>query len=1105
MKNQNIEMGGRFLSVKFNKKALLTLFALFFFGIGVATAQIQVRGVVIDEYGDGVIGATVRVQGTTIGTATDATGNFTISAPAGSTLIVGFLGYVTQYVAAAPNLRIYLVPDATLLDDVVVTALGIRRETRALGYAVSRVRGEELLRVGLVTNPLQALYGVAAGVGIQATAGGPMGGIQIRVRGAQGLDVASNARPLFVIDGVPMFDNESHMGSRHYDPLNSFDMGSAVADLNPEDIESIEILRGAKASILYGSQGANGVVLITTRSGAGTRGLGVTVSYGFEVEVPTNLIRFQNEFGSGLNHYAISFDAEGRRRLVSHRSNFGPRFDGSPIYGFDGVQRPYQAIRDNYMALFQRGSHHITSAAISGGNDRGHMRISLTNSDYTGTMPNQAQVRNTLSFNGQMQASDFARFEFIQNFTQTRAQNRRPNIQQLVSFGAFNRDYDIQSAIDMYITEDGWMQTNLGNIEPGWGWPQAFTDPGGLFPLLWNQKQNRNLDNRIQSSTSLTADLRFLPFMSLRLQGAINYNDTEIIRRARATERLETGELRGGQFRFARDRNVIQRYQAILTFDRDIAPDWNLTAFAGGVYQRSDFTHVGVGTMGNFLFPDFWTLQNSDFWPAGPDDRIRSYSIAADAIYTVLGQVLFSFRDTYYFEFQAANDWASTLPRANRSYFYPGASFTWVFTEDFNIPFMDIGRFRLSWADVGRPAPRYFALRTYTMRTLPPPHTHINDVVGPSDLFAGDLRSERRREWETGFNVQMFNRRAEVDLAYYRNVNYNEIMRVPLSGATGATNIRINAGSIQRQGLELALNVTPIRTQSVDWSVRFNFARQWDKILELHPGVTQMSSATFGIHRVDAVGERMGNLWMQDYLRDSYGNRVVGANGLFLLNNEPDGRIKIGNIFPDFFGGLMSQVGFRGRWGEAVISAGLDYRYGGQVLSMSNALMTGNGLLEETLRFRDASFGGLPWVDAEGRSRNDGVILPGVRQVIGADGQPIKGAFVPNDIIVSAQAYYGMNINDMRNSWFPDMIQDNNYIKLRDVSVAYTFPRRISQQLGLQRLTVSAQARNLLYIYKSINHIDAEAMLGTGVGNNWIENSSFPMSRFFGFRVNVAF
>jgi iron complex outermembrane receptor protein len=1079
--------------------------------IGLLAQNITVKGTVTDANNEPVIGATIMMQdNASLGTVTDIDGNYTLSnVPGNATLQFSYVGLTTQAVAVngRTTINVVLEADSELLEEVVVTALGIKRDTRALGYATSTIQGGDLTKAGLTTSPLSALYGKAAGVGIQATASGPMGGVQIKVRGAQGLESSANTRPLFVIDGVPMYDQQSSMSSRGYDPLNSFDYGSAINDINSEDIESMEILKGAKASILYGSQGANGVVLITTKSGVGTRGLGVNITYGLETEVPYTLIDFQNEYGSGTNEYSRSLDPNDSsiRRVVDSRFNFGPKFDGSPIKFFDGTIRPYEAQKNNYLDLFRRGSTSSLSAAISGGNEKGSMRLALSTFDYEGTMQNQGMKKNTLSFNGQMQASKFARFEFIQNLYSTKAQNRRPNIQQLVAFGTFNRDYDIKAAMNAYKDENGYMYTleKLGNLEgddTSWGWPQAFTSSsGGFFQMLWNNNENRNYDNRVQSNTSAIGDFKFFPFLNLRLQAALNYNDTEYIKNDKVVRKIEeTGKYEGGKFSFARDRNLIQRYQGTLSFDKEFDNELDVTAFIGGVYQRSEFKSVGVGTYGNFKFPNFWSLSNGDSWPANYDSRVSSYEEGADAIYSMLGQATIGWKNTYFLELQAANDWASTLPKENRSYFYPGASFTWIFTESFQIPRVDYGKFRLSWADVGRPASRYYALRAYEIGTLPAPQTNINDVTGPTDLFSGNLKPERKREWETGFNVRMFDRRLEVDFSYYNNINYNEIMGVPLSAATGANNIRINAGKVQRTGIELYIKGALVATPKFQWELKYNLARQWDKILKLYPGITQKVTSTNGIYRIDAEGERMGNLWMQDYVKDEKGNRIVSSNGLYQLSSDADARINVGSINPDFYGGLISDFSFQGNWGTLLLSMGIDYKFGGKVLSYSNFYLKGNGLAKETLKYRDTANGGMTWTetltDGTSRERHDGLILPGVK----ADG-------TPNDIMITAYDYYSTFIHDMSTGWQPDAIQDNSYIKFREVSLGYTLPKRISNTFKLEKLMFSITARNLFYLYKTIDHIDSEALLGTSISDQWVEYSNYPSSRTYGFKINVSF
>jgi iron complex outermembrane receptor protein len=1055
--------------------------------------NLNVSGTVLDGDGSPVVGASVVVKGSTLGVSTDANGGYTISAPADATLVFSFLGLATREEAVAGRGRIdvTLSEDDLALGEVVVTALGIRRETRALGYAISSVKGDALVQSGVTANPLSALHGKAAGVGIQSTAAGPTGGVQIKIRGASSLEATSTTRPLFVVDGVPIYDQESSMASRGYDPLNSFDYGSGVNDINPEDIASMEILKGAKASVLYGSAGANGVVLITTKSGGATRGLGVQVSYGHEWETPYSLIDFQNEYGSGQNEFSVNM-VDGKRHLVSSRFNFGPKFDGQPIIGFDGKEVAYSPYEDNYMALFRNGSSNNTQVSITGGNEKSSARLSYTNYSYNGTMTNQEHAKNSLSFSGNTTVSDFAKFEVTQNLYLTETQNRRQNLQQLVAMGTFNRDYDIEKAMSLYKDENGYLPTKESLADMGW--PAAFTGSNGgeFFDMLWNQYENRNIDEKMHSITAIKVDLKFLPYLSLKLQGGLDYTITDYIKQDKVYRKNEvSGEWEGGKFKHDTEKNNIQQYEAYLFFDKDFMDNnLNVFAFAGPSYRKTSYTKVGVGTLGNFNFPDFWSVSNTDGWTSSYDDRIARFTREGDAIYSVLGQMTVSWKDKYYLELQARNDWASTLPKQNRSYFYPGVSFTWNFTEDFKIPMVNYGKLRASWADVGRPATRYYALRTYTVEAIPT-YPGVNDITGPEDLFSGDLRPERKREVEIGFDVRFFERdRAQIDFSYYNNNIYDQIMSVPLSAATGAKNIRINAGEVNHQGIELLLRGKPILTSAFEWDLALTATRQWSKVISLYPGITEVNREVSGVTNRAAEGLAMGELWTYDYVRNEKGERVV-TNGYYSISNQAEDMICVGNVNPDLFGGLNSTFNVKGEWGTAALSLGLDYKIGGSILSFSNFYLKGNGLTTETLQYRDAAHGGLAWTDGEGRARNDGVILPGVKP----DG-------TPNDVIISAYDYYSSFVHDMSSGWQPDEIKENSYVKFRELALGYSLPARWITPLKLQGLTLSLTARNLFYIYKSIDNIDPESILGT---DSWVENSNYPSSRIYGFKVNLSF
>ncbi|MDR3366135.1 MAG: SusC/RagA family TonB-linked outer membrane protein [Prevotellaceae bacterium] len=1062
--------------------------------LSLGAQSLNVSGTVLDGNSEPVVGASVVVKGSTVGVTTDANGGYTISAPANATLVFSFLGMSTREEAVDGRGRVdvTLSERASAVDEVVVTALGIRRDTRALGYAIGSVRGEEFVRAGINANPLASLYGKTAGVGIQATAAGPTGGVQIKIRNASSLDGSSFLRPLFVVDGVPIYDQESSMASRDYDPLRSFDYGSGVNDISPEDIESMEILKGAKASVLYGSAGANGVVLITTKSGRGTKGLAVNVSYSHEWEQPYSPIDFQNEYGSGENEYDVRM-VDGKRHTNTSRYNFGPKFDGSDIVFFDGTTRKYQAYEDNYMALFRTGHSDNLNVSVSGGNERSSARLSYTSYGYNGTMSNQTQEKNALSFNGMLKATELTTFEFSQNLYMVNTQNRRQNLQQMVAYGTFNRDVDIAAAKDAYLDENGFMRTKQSLQDEGW--QSAFTQQNGLFDMLWNQNQNRNIDEKLHSITSAKANFQLQPFLTLRLQAGIDYTVTDFTRKDKVLRQdAATGKWEGGRFSYATEQNMIQQYEAVLNFNKEFVDNkLKVDAFIGPSYKKISYDKVGAGTMeGNFNLPNFWSVSNTASWPSSYDERVASYKREGEALYSVFGQATFSWMNKYYFEVSARNDWASTLPQQNRSFFYPGASFTWNFNEDFEVPELNFGKLRLSWADVGRPATRYYALRTYTVNALPQPYPGVNDITGPEDLFSGDLMPERKREMEAGFDVRFFRHdRIGLDFAYYYTTFYNQIMAVPLSSTTGASKIRMNAGEVNNQGLEFMLKVKPVVAEKYEWNLNLSVTKQWDKVVKLYPGITEINTAVSGVIQRSAEGERMGQLYTRDYARAENGEKLVNANGLYYISTSDKDMINVGNINPDWYGGLGSNFSVRGDWGAVNFAFGIDYRIGGSILSYSNFYLKGNGLSESSLQYRDEAHGGLTYTDDMGRTRHDGLILPGVK----SDG-------TPNDVTVSAMSYYNTFIHDMSSGWQPDEIKENSFVKFRELSLSYTLPQKWTQPVKVQRLSVALTARNLFYIWKNIENIDPEAVLGT---DSWVENSTYPSARMYGFNVNISF
>ncbi len=1061
----------------------------------------KVTGIVADDLGP-VAGASVAVKGTSKGTITDSDGKFVLNGvKKGEIIQISFLGYTTQEIAykGQENLDIKLVEDSQAIDEVVVTALGMKRSHKSLGYALTTIKGDEFTLAGKAANPLTSLYGKAAGVGIQSSAAGPTGGVNIKIRGAASLESSSKTRPLFVVDGVPIHDQESSMATRGYDPLNSFDYGAGINDINPEDIESMEILKGAKASVLYGSEGANGVVLITTKKGANTRGLGVTASFQYTVEQPVSYIDFQNEFGTGTSVYDELTgklpDGTSMRRLGTSRFNFGPAFDGKPIMDIDGNIINYEAQPDNFMDFFRKGYSDNVNVAIAGGNEMGNMRVSYTNYKYQGILDNFEQKKNILSFSGKMNASKFATFEINSNIYNIVTQNRYPNIGGLVSYG-INRDQPFSTLERLYKDDSGYKRNKEDLTMSSYA--------SNIMDLLWHQRENRNVDDKFHMITSLKGKFDFHKNVFLVLQGGIDYTDIEYNQKARV--QTEPNVV-GGKYSRKEERYVVQNYDAMLNFDKNFMKDrLNVLAFFGGGYRSNEDKSINVSTYGDMLYPDWYSLNNEGSWPgAGDKGKVRGMSRGSDFLYSLYGGVTLSLDERYYVEITGRNDWASTLPAGNNSYFYPGISFNWNFKDQIPIPQLQFGKIRMAWADAGRPASRYFANNVFSLGQIA--ETEASIVTPPSALFSGLLKPERKREYEIGMDLRFFDQnRLEFDFSYYTNNVYDQIMSVPLSSTSGYSEIRINAGNVHNYGYEIFLKGTPLVGKDFRWDVSFTAANQYAKVKKLYPGITQkLIGGGTGYKVVAEVGEPMGELLTYDYKKDEHGNRVVSSNGFYVLDYDA-GFKKNSNINPSFIGGFNTSFYYK----NFNINLGFDYKFGGALLSMSNYYLIGNGLSKESLPYRDEKHGGLAYYINEqnvkvpcehnttapagakdNRVYHDGLILNGVKE----DGSK-------NDIILSAYEYYSTFIHDMSADLQPDNIYKNDYIKFREIGISYTIPKRIVEKAKLQKVTLTATARNLFYLYKAIPNIDAESTLGT---NSYEEYSFFPSTRSFGIGVSVSF
>jgi iron complex outermembrane receptor protein len=1105
------------------RRILMVLLFCFCVGIAIAQQKRTISGTVTDAQGKPVPGATIQIKGTAIGSATDLNGKFRITFDNPNAIVViSSVNFKSQEVKPGQSDVLEIVMEANDggLEDVVVTALGIKREKRALGYATATVKGDELLKAGATQNPFLALYGKAAGVGINISSAGPTGGVNVRIRGAAGLESNTNTRPLFVVDGVPLYDEKTSMESRGYDPLNSFDYGSGVNDINSDDIESIEVLKGAKATVLYGSQALNGVVLITTKSGKRTRGLGIQLSHQITVDKPFTFIDFQNEFGSGESvrdtQYAL-LNGVNTRKLPLSRFSFGPRFDNSTVMLYDSTMGPYKAYPNNFIDFFSNALSNRTNIAVSGGGTMGSVRASYTRNTYEDVMPGFTQKQNTFSFNGNFKVSEFATFEFVNNLYSVQTTNRRPNIQQWVATG-LNRDYDYNWMKSFMYDQDGFRRDlepyGLSKNDPGY-WPNA------VGAIWWEQNDNKDKDNKVHLVSSVRSTLQFTKNISLITQASLDYTNTDFITENKIIRLAPTRT--GGKYSWTKRNTTVQNFQALLKYEKTFG-DFNFFGFGGGAYQKVAENNMvaSTGEMG-LLFPDWFSIRNADTrnWPTSRDRaKVSDLTRGSDRLYSVLGSATLSWKETYYLEVQARNDWNSSLQAPNYSYFYPGVSLSYNFDRDFEIPKLQYGKLRVAWADVGggpttAVGDRYFANDMYTVDQIPYVTGPIT-VTPPTALFLEPLKPFRKREFEVGFNTRWFERsRLEFDFSFYNNNTYNMIVEQPISQATGYKSAKINTGNVKNWGLEIMVKGAPLATKKYRWDLTLTAANQFSKVVKLYPGITQKSidgGSIAGFQVWAKEGQRIGEIRAYDYKRDPGGNRIVAANGMYALTDQITGTGK--NVNPKVFGGLYSDFSFKG----FNFHFGIDYKFGGTIFSYTNNYLMGTGVIKASLHGRDEATGGMayyidnatgakvswehnkqaPTNARDGIVYHDGIVLDGVKEV--NTGGTVK--YEKNDIIVAAPAYYRTYINDNSTSWPPDRLFKNDYIKLREISVDYTLPVKISSMLKLQKLSLTAAIRNLGYLYKTVPNIDPEGALGA---QGFMENSFYPSIRSFIFGVNVSF
>lgn len=1021
-------------------------------------SQQTVKGNVSDEQGP-VIGATVKVVGSSAGAITDLDGNFTLQCNVGDILEISYVGYKTQKLKAQPTMKIVLVEDGKVLGDVVVTALGIKRERKALGYGVSEIKGDELTKAK-ETNVINSLSGKVAGLVVQQTAGGAAGSTRVLLRG--NTEMTGNNQPLYVIDGVPL-DN-TNFGSAGLE--GGYDLGDGISAINPDDIETMTVLKGPAASALYGSRASHGVILITTKKAEKDK---IGVEYNGSFTVDTQLAKWddvQQIYGMGYGGQYSKDTASGTNM------SWGPKADNYEVEYFDGEKRPFMIYPNNVDGFFRTGFTAQNTAILSVNSGKTGVRFSATDMRNRDILPNTKMSRDNFNLRVNTSAGPVD-FDFTANYTCEDVKNRpalgdsQSNVGKNLMTLASTYNY---AWLKHYQTENGeyanWNGNDMYNKNPYWDlYKNINTTDKDVF--RFTAKAIWNIDKHLKLQGTVGTDINNMEFEDFI---------------CRTTPGMASGKLTNQIF------NNRTLSAELLALYNNNWGDFDFNATLGGnIFKVNNKTSTFIGL--NQQMDNIIAIMNYS------EQSVRQ-DIYRKQINSLFGSASLGYRHTYYLEGTLRGDKSSTLPVKNNTYLYPSVSASIVFSEFIKAnKFINYGKIRASWAKVGSDTDPYLlALNYSTGKYSYPGFTigMINNTVQPNK----DLRPTMTSSYELGLEMKFFNNRLGLDVTYYDQKSKDQIIRLASSSTSGYESRLINAGSIQNRGIEVALNGRVLAVKDFAWDMGVNFSKNSNKVKSLIDGMDyfELEQARWcGVSVGAEVGKNFGSIIGKDFKRTDDGQMIINAQtGLPEVSDKTK---TIGNASWDWTGGFYSTFTYK----NFRLSAAFDVKVGADLFSMSmrSAYQTGKakGTLEgreEWYLSEEARIAAGKTIDewrASGNAR--GLVVPGV--IDNGD-----GTYRPNDIPVNPESFW-KSAADNAPSIF---VYDNSYVKCREITFGYTFPEK---WLGryVKGLSVSFVARNPFIIWKNIPNIDPDSGYNTsGLG---LEYGSLPSRRSYGVNLNVRF
>ena len=1059
-------------------KKLTFLFLCLLIGIGLATAQTrEITGSVISAEDDQpVIGASVIVKGTTTGTVTDYDGKFSLSVPsAAKTLVISYIGMAAQEVAIAPNVRVLLKADTQNLDEVVVTALGISREKKALGYAVSEVKGDEMLKArGGVSNPINALQGKVAGLQIQGGAGSMGGSSKVIIRGVK--SISGNNQPLFVIDGVPIegTDFNSTNAARG---AGGYDYGNLIQDLNPDDIENISVLKGPNASALYGSRATNGVVMITTKKGKKGEGYGVTFNSSLGFEVVNKMPKMQKLYGGGYGFETVKINGkEYQYPDMATDESWGDKYEGQEILSWYDLAKweaggkvgnpttsKWQTPANDIDSFFETGVVFTNNVSVAQATDRASARISYTNSDLKGFMPNSSLKKNIFNVSASTTSAD-KRLELFTNVTyfNSAAKGRSETgygdnnvMQKFIQWG--HRELDMKELKSLYQMPDG-TQATWNRV----AWDDA--TPNYSNNPYWSRYMNYQNDSRNRVYGNVGISYKIAEFLKFQYKANLDFFvDKQFERNAVYSQEQS-------RYKEMSRQQAEMNHEFLLSFNKNIT-DYSFSANLGSNLMSRRYEYVYGETDGGLAIPEFYNLKNS-VNPATGTNYLRKKSINS-----IFASGTVGYKSMLYLDLSLRNDWSSTLPNGNNSYLYPSVTGSFIFSElvKEDLPWLNFGKVRLGFAQVGNDTDPYQIVDTYTQ------YTNITSTPGyvlANTLKNSGLKPETTNSYEAGLELSLFNNRFGIEATYYSSETKNQIIPLSITGTSGYLYKVVNTGLMTNQGIELSIHGTPVQTADFTWESSLVLASNKNKVKKLLEDVSyyRLTTAPFKVEVGAMEGQEYGVIMGTDFVYDAKGNRVINEDGSYAAT---DGNVNIGSIYPDFTGGWTNTFRFK----NFDLSVLLDFSKGGNYFSTSYMWGMYSGMLEESAAINENGVN-----IRESIANGGGVLLQGVQ----ADGTPNTVRMGAEDF--GAQHYSGPAAQNVFKS---------DYVKLREINLGYTIPMK--SNYFVKSLRVSAYGRNLAVWGPDVKHFDPEMAITNSGNIQGIEGGALPSVANFGMNVSVKF